>query len=478
MPPKAPKPLRKKRTSSSTRKNTDAGSSVKKKSKTRTPRKNQNTESKKVTKKRNNEQIYFDNNGTTIMGTAALNAHIKWLKCCNPSSSSRESKKARLVIETATDFILNHCGVNRRTHNVIFTSGASESNCFILRSTARAYLKRLRVKNSSKLPHIIMSAIEHSASMICAREMIENKEAEITFVNPTIFGNIRPIDVQNAIRSNTCLISVMYANNEIPVINNIGKIGKIANLTNIPLHTDAVQIFGKFRIDMKKDNIEAMSASAHKFYGAKGSGVLIISKDLIEGYDLRSEICGTQQNRLRGGTENVASIASFHAALKDVFKSRVQKNIRMRNMRSKILNLLGNEFKFNAYNNYLSNNQPHSNLELVSLGPPENKENWILPNTILLAICKNTGIPFCNVDLKNFLEKKHITISIGSACHTSSKNASHVLNAIGASPIIKRGVIRISLGDKNTLSEVNRFVSYLSEGIRKQCQDININMEE
>ena len=121
----------------------------------------------------------------------------------------------------------------------------------------------------------------------------------------------------------------MYANNEIPIINNIREIGEIAHRHSIPMHSDCVQIFGKYKIDIKNDNIDALSASAHKFYGPKGIGLLIINTQLIEGYKLTAEINGSQQNGLRGGTENVAGICSMLTALKNAFTKRKEKNIHL-----------------------------------------------------------------------------------------------------------------------------------------------------
>ena len=113
-----------------------------------------------------------------------------------------------------------------------------------------------------------------------------------------------------------------------------------------------------------------------------------------------------------------------------------------------------------------------SDLELISLGPPNNKKSFILPNTVLLAVCKNRGKPFCNVQLKKDLDKKGFVISIGSACNTKSTKSSHVMDAIGAPPVVKRGVIRISFGDKNTIKEVDNFVTALKVSILNQCKDL------
>jgi len=433
------------------------------------------TKKKSPTKKSCADAVYFDNNGTTLINDAAKKEYMKWISCYNVSTSSRLAKPAKKLLDNVTDYILGHCGVSTATHTAVFTSGGTESNCLIIRSCVKAYKKKLAERGSDLLPHIILSALEHPSIIKCVKDLTESGDIDATHVNPTIYGNILPADVEKEIKPNTCLISIMYANNEIPVINNIREIGAIAHSRRIPMHSDCVQIFGKYPINVKKNNIDALSASAHKFYGPKGVGVLIISNTLIEGYGLTGEINGSQQNELRGGTENIAGIASMAVAMKTVFNKRKQKNTKLYNMRLRLLEKLAKHFEFNDFSNYVYNDsyaEDKPDLELVSIGPPAEKEAFILPNTVLLAICKNKGRPFCNVDLKNYLDKKGFVVSIGSACSTSSSKASHVMDSVGASDVIKRGVIRISFGDHNTMREVDKFVAELTRGINAQCGDL------
>ena len=138
-----------------------------------------------------------------------------------------------------------------------------------------------------------------------------------------------------------------------------------------------------------------------------------------------------------------------------------------------MLSKLAKVYKIANYSDYLDDSKTDKDdIELISLGPPEDKKGFILPNTVLLSIAKNRGKPFCNVELKKFLDSKNFVISIGSACLTKSDKASHVLTAIGAPPVIKRGVIRISFGDNNTIEEINKFVKALQQAIDKQCADL------
>jgi cysteine desulfurase len=431
--------------------------------------------SKNPASKSCNTTVYFDNNGTTLMSEPAKKEVMKWLSCYNASTDSKISKPARKVFERAKDSILAHCGVSSATHTAVFTSGGTESNCLIIRSCVKAYKKKLAERGSDMRPHVILSAMEHPSTMKCIKDLSEAGDVDATHVQPTIFGNIRPCDVEKEIKPNTCLITIMYANNEVPVINNIREIGEIAHKHHVPLHSDCVQIFGKYKISIKRDNIDALSASAHKFYGPKGVGLLIVSNTLVDGYGLTGEINGTQQYGLRGGTENIAGIASMMVALKHAFIKRKEKNEKLYKLRVRLLERMGKHFEFNDFDKYVYNDQEQEkkDIEIVSLGPPEEKRGFILPNTVLLSICKNKGRPFCNNDLKKYLDTKGFVISVGSACSTSDTKASHVLTSIGAVPVIKRGVIRISFGDNNTTREVDRFTIELCRAIKIQCGDLD-----
>lgn len=434
-----------------------------------------------------NEIVYMDNNATTMVCESAKKEYMKWISCYNASSDSVVSKGAKKICEEASDYLLNHCNVSSATHTAIFNSGASEGNCFAIRACVKAYRRKLREKGSQLLPHVVLSAIEHSASMDCVDDLVKNNEVMVSYVQPTIYGTILPGEVEKEIRPNTCLVSVMFANNEIPVINNIKEIAEICHKNKVPLHSDCVQLFGKYKINIERDKIDILTASPHKFYGVKGVGILIINNDLVDGYGLTAEINGSQNNHLRGGTINVPAIAATLAALKSVFTKRQSKNEKLFKHRSDILEKLASKFKFSPVEFYLNKSSPIETeddkktdkkvLEIVSLGPPESNRNHILPNTLLIAVCKNKGKPFCNVELKKFLDSKGIVVSIGSACNTASDKASHVVRALGANPVMKRGVIRVTLGDETTSSDVNAFLNGFYQGVKKQCSDIDAGLE-
>lgn len=393
--------------------------------------------------------VFLDNNGTTLISPDAMKTYCNWLKCYNPSSDSKVAKTARTMIKKNVEHIKKMYNANE--YEVIFTSGATESNCFILRSSVDSFKKMREVK-----PHIIVSAVEHHSVLECCEMLEKYDHADVTHVEPNIYGNILPADVKKAIRSNTCIISIMYANNEIGALNNIPEIGKIAHAHNIPLHSDCVRMVGKYNLDLGKNNVDAISASFHKFHGPKGIGLLMIKNNFLLGYKLDAQLNGTQQHGLRGGTENVPGIASGVVALKQSMRNREKKNERIRGLRNKLIEKLSKHIEVAEYISYI-NKDPPEGTRLIIMGPPVGKPKYYIGNTLMFAIA-DTKKQMCNVAIKKKLDSLGIVVSISSACLTHSKKASHVLNAIRAPPIIKRGVFRISFSDTSKESEINTFV--------------------
>lgn len=420
------------------------------------------------------KMVYLDNNSTTEVCGPAMKAIMDWTDTLNISSSSRFAKPAQQLVEKIRHRVLDHCGVSSATHTVIFNSGATEGNSYILTACVLAYRKKLIEKRSGHiLPHIVTSSIEHHSIIECCHHLVTYGLAEVTFVDPTVYGNVLAQSVEAAIRPNTCLISVMYANNEIPTVNSVAAIGKIAHQHSIPMHSDCVQMFGKREIDIKAMNLDAITATAHKFYGPKQCGILIMNNKLITGYGLTAEIHGTQQFGLRGGTECVATYAALSAALDYTFRQRKEKNEKLASLRETCIKMLHEQFPIGDYVKYTKQELDDSvPLELVFLGPPPNRPEHTLFNTILLSVVKNKGKPICNTELKHYLDDHGVVVSIASACLTSQQTASHVLSAINAPDVVKRGVIRVSFGDHNTKRDVQTFVEVFVEGVKKQCYDI------
>ncbi len=402
-----------------------------------------------MSKKPCDKLVFLDNNGTTLISPDAAKVYASWLKCYNPSSDSKISKRVRDMITKSREYVQKL--YNAKNYEIIFTSGATESNCFILRSSVDSYKKMRGVT-----PHLIVSGVEHHSVLECCDMLEKYGHAEITRVMPNIYGNVLAADIKKAIKPTTCLISIMYANNELGSLNNIPEIGKLAHAHKIPLHSDCVRMVGKYNLDLEKNNVDAISASFHKFHGPKGIGLLIIKRNFIEGYKLDGQLNGTQQSGLRGGTENAPAIASGIAALKESMKSRDAKNQKIRGLRDKLIKKLSSKIKPEKYQEYLNKNTPPGT-HLVILGPPIDKSRYYIGNTLLFSIA-NPDKEICNVSIKKKLDALGIVVSISSACLTSSPKASHVLDAILAPDLIKRGVFRISFSDQNRDADINTFV--------------------
>ncbi len=413
------------------------------------------------------EEIYLDINATTPMCPEALKALNAWASCGNPSSTSSAGIEAKMLINQAIEDICKHCNISPKKYTVLFTPSASAANSQILQSTSHAYHDLL-----NKTPHIITSSIEHKSLLSCASSLEDRGLIELTCIEPDIYGIIDPDLVASAIKPNTAMISIMAVNNELGSKNNIRRIGEIAKKHNIAFHCDAVQLFGKERIQMAKLGIDAMSVSFHKLYGPKGLGLLIISNNFVDGYQLKScpLIFGTQQQGLLGGTENVALIASGLAALKSTFTRREEKNKKIEHLASMIIDGLSQKIPLrDSYDEEkIKTIQPY---ELVILGPPRNQKSTYVSNTLLISIVDNKK-KFCNIKLKECLAHNNVVVSIGSACNTDNKSASHVLHAIRAPDKIKSGIIRISLGDGNTSTQIKKFIDIFIKCVGKQIPSV------
>lgn len=408
--------------------------------------------------------IYLDGNGTTFQSKLSVDETTKWMKICsNPSTNNKLSLPSKKVIEDGKKYILRHCNVDENMYSITFTSCGSESNVFMIKSISSYYRYKYR-----KIPHIISSSIEHSSIMDCVRDLEIMKEIEVTYIHPQMDGRIDPKDIQKAIKKNTCLITVMGSNNETGAINDIQSIGKIAKKHNIPFHSDYVQLFGKHKIDLSNGHISSLSASFHKLYGPLGIGLLIIHRKILDTYNL----CGIKNTMdpLRGikmGTPAVPLIAGAIAAMKDNFQKRNLKNKHMLRLRSLCISLLKKQIMVEYYDEYLSKKIKIDNIGILIFGPHMQHESQYMHNTILLSIVSPVYM-ICNVLLKKYLEKHNIIVSIGSACHTHSNNASHVIMALQAPPIVRRGVLRVSFVDSTTKEEVEKFVTVLLNAIRQQ----------
>lgn len=401
--------------------------------------------------------VYLDNNATTRACDESKKAMMQWVQCTsNPSGSTQLSQIAARLLDRTKAHIDELLKLHGK-YTIVFTSGATESNCMVIRSIADSWWKRV-----GTIPHFISGSSEHYSVLQCLTSLCDLKRAQLTLVDPNKNGVVDPAAVERAMQPNTALVTIMYANNETGACNPVSDIARVAHARAVPFHTDAVQMFGKHPIEMSRLGIDALSMSFHKLYGPMGVGLLIIKKSLVSGFHLEAQICGTQQEGLRGGTENMPGIAGAAAALVANFQHRVEKNKKLLEYRNSILDAIREHVPVLAFAEYRHQRAP--GVRVVVFGPDDTDVNSHLPNTILLAVV-NT-LPVCNVKMKKILEQHGIIVSVGSACNTSSSKASHVLEAMHVPREVKRGVLRVSLGDENTVHDVKTFIRVFLTMIR------------
>ncbi|MBR6485419.1 MAG: IscS subfamily cysteine desulfurase [Lachnospiraceae bacterium] len=369
--------------------------------------------------------IYADNAATTRMSKTATDTLIYHINETygNPSSLYGIGQKAREVIEEARSDIAGVIGADPK--EILFTSGGSEADNQAIISAAR-----LGERKGKK--HIISTAFEHHA-VLHTLNRLKDEGFEITLLDVHKDGIVRADEVKDAIRDDTCLVTVMYANNEIGTIQPIREIGKICREKGVLFHTDAVQAIGHIPVNVEEDNIDLLSSSAHKYHGPKGVGFLYAKKgikltNLIEG--------GAQEKGRRGGTENVPGIAAMAAALKEAAANMDKNAASVSKRRDRLIAGL--------------KEIPHS-----AINGDEKKR---LPGNVNFCF---EGIE--GESLLLLLDDKGIQASSGSACTSGSLDPSHVLLAIGRVHDVAHGSLRLSLGEDITDEEVDEIISSVKE---------------
>ena len=369
--------------------------------------------------------IYADNAATTKMSKTAADAMYSLMLEVwgNPSSLYSFGQEAKEELEKARIGIASVIGAE--PNEIYFTSGGSEADNQAIRSAAQ-----LGAKNGKK--HIISSAFEHHA-VLHTLNKLEKEGFEITLLDVHENGILLPEQVEEAIREDTCLVTIMYANNEIGTIQPIRAIGEICRRRNVLFHTDAVQAVGHIPVDVRQDHIDLLSASAHKFHGPKGVGFLYARKgirldSLIEG--------GAQERGKRAGTENVPGIAAMAQALKEAADGMAERGVRTEALR----NLLIDGLK----------QIPHSALN----GDAKRR----LPGNVNFCF---EGIE--GESLLLLLDDKGIQASSGSACTSGSLDPSHVLLAIGRVHDVAHGSLRLSIEDDLSEEEIGYIVRSVRE---------------
>ena len=370
-------------------------------------------------------QVYADNAATTRMSKVAIDAMLPYFDNIygNPSSLHSLGQEAKEALEAARADVARCLGCEPR--EIIFTSGGSEADNQAIVSAAR-YGARKGKK------HIISTAFEHHA-VLHTLEKLKKEGYEITLLDVSRGHNVTAAQVKEAIREDTCLVTVMYANNEIGSVLPIAEIGAVCKEAGVPFHTDAVQAVGHIAIDVKAQNIDMLSLSAHKFHGPKGVGALYVRKgfplvNIIEG--------GAQERGKRAGTENIAGICGMAAAMKDACANLEENMARVTAMRDRLIRGLSQI--------------PHSALN----GDPVNR----LPGNVSFCF---EGIE--GESLLLLLDAHGVCASSGSACTSGSLDPSHVLLAIGRVHDVAHGSLRLSLCEYNTEEEVDHILTVVPQ---------------
>src|SRR3989344_579444 len=364
--------------------------------------------------------IYLDNASSTKVDKKVLKVMIPYFseKYANPSSKHEAGRRIREDIENSRKIIAK--SINAKSDEIIFTSGGTESNNFAL--------KGLFFANYPKKNHIIITKIEHT-SILETCKYLEKQGARITYLDVDKEGFVNLKQLENSINEKTFLVSIIHGNNEIGVIQDLEKIGKICREKNVLFHTDACQSFTKTFLDVKIQNLDLATINSHKIHGPKGVGALYIREGikiipLIHG--------GGHEFQKRSGTENVPGIIGFAEAVK-ISNSKDNKNMAI--LRDKLITEI---LKI-----------PNTKLN----GPAGEKR-----------LCNNINISFKNIDaeiLQSYLEKKGIYVSVGSACHIDK--SSHVLKAIGLKENEIDSSIRISISKYTAEKEISYFLKKLRE---------------
>lgn len=376
-----------------------------------------------------NKLIYLDNAATTKTAPEVLEAMLPYFTehYGNPSSVYSFASKNKDDITKQREVIAEALGA--KGNEIYFTAGGSESDNWALKATAEAY--------KDKGNHIITTKIEHHAILHTA-EYLEKNGFEVTYLDVDENGVVKLDELKAAIRPETILISVMFANNEIGTIEPIKEIGEIAKEHGILFHTDAVQAFGQLPINVDECHIDMLSASGHKLNGPKGIGFLYIRK----GVKIRSFVHGgAQERRRRAGTENVPGIIGIGAATKRAVETMKERTEKEKELRDYMIGRIENEIPYAKLNGHRTDR---------------------LPNNV------NFSFRFVEGEsLLIMLDMKRICASSGSACTSGSLDPSHVLLAIGLPHEIAHGSLRLTLSEEITKEEVDYVVDSLKEIVDK-----------
>lgn len=417
---------------------------TKKDTKKDTDKKGKTCKSKKKEPKINPcDWIYLDNVSSSLLCPKAEQIYKKNLQ----TRAMTQTDKIKLIDESK-NYILKMCDAPLDKYSLFFTSGEIESNNIILCCAVNAYKKIRKIK-----PHVVVSTVEHNSVITYAKSLLDSGQIELSIIKPNSYGCILSDTVANALKDNTCFVSITYINRELGSVNNIEKITAILHEKKIPLHCDCTYLFGKHKLDLKKTNIDTATIAFDKINGPVGVGALIISNDLYNGYKLYEHSTTLKGNR----TPNIPAIASAVEAFRISLINRKKKNKKLLKFRNEIINKLSEKCQTMTFANFMKSDAPpleeskKSKNKLVILGPPTSNESYYTPSILSLVLIsdkKKSG-----VDIKTDLEKKGIIIGVPDL------DNNFMYKEIGMPEEALNHIIRISLSDDIKQNDVNKFVA-------------------
>ena len=383
------------------------------------------------------DTIYLDHTATTPVDPEVLAVMLPYFseRYGNPSSVYRLGQEARAALDRARSSVARVLGC--QPAEILFTSGATESDNLALKGIA--WHRRLRQGAGDPPPHVVTTQIEHHA-VLHAAQALEEQGVAVTYLACDEDGIVSPDDVAAALRPETCLVSVIYANNEIGAIQPIAEIGALAREHGIPFHTDAVQAAGTLPLRVDDLEVDLLALSAHKFYGPKGVGLLYVRHGTPIAYQQSG---GGQESGRRGGTENVPLIVGLAAALEKADWLREAYTIRCAGLRDRL---------------HAGIREAIPDAELNGPADPARR----LVNNLNVAI---PGVQGETILLG--LDMQGIAASAGSACTTGNSEPSHVLRAMGLSDERCRASLRFTVGRDNTVEEIDEAVDVLAETVAR-----------
>ena len=376
------------------------------------------------------DYVYADNAATTRLSDAAFEAMKPYFTeyFGNPSSLYKLGAASQRAVDKAREDIAGCINAQRPT-DVYFVSGGSEADNWAIKGAAELGLKKGK-------KHIISSRFEHHA-VLHTLEYLEKHGYEVTLLEVHEDGLVRPEELEAAIRDDTALVTIMFANNEIGTIQPIKELAEIAHKHGVLFHTDAVQAVGTVEIDVQELGVDMLSMSGHKFHGPKGVGALYIKK----GIRLPSLIHGGAQERgMRAGTENIAGVVGMAAALKESVENIPERNARLIKMRDRLID----------------------GLSVIQRSRVNGDRIHRLPGNVNMCF---EGIE--GESLLLMLDLKGISASSGSACTSGSLDPSHVLLALGLPHEIAHGSLRLTFSDENTEEDIDRILSVLPQIVER-----------